>query len=241
MGYQQKLGEIDSKHKIRITGASGVNNYVDCPLPDNFGFTVGSVFSTPFDTGAISGLLAKPLAATDVGLAQTISMNKVFMNPEPTEISFEMEFSAFYSAKTEVLAPIIKLLQMSLSSKLTVQKSADKIQDLINRLSGLGVSLSDSDNGISNAAEQSEFTKTTGDAALGLIGFLQAPSTVNIMFGDLIYIRDAFVSNVGVRFSNKLDISGIPMSATCSVSIILQRPPTIETIADEWFSGIGDL
>ena len=104
--HQIKMNELDSKFKMTIKSQLDRDLIVQAPLPDDFGFTVGNVYSTPFDTGGLSETMQKALAltskATDTSAFSGklgITMDKVFTNPEPTEISFDLEFTAFYDAK----------------------------------------------------------------------------------------------------------------------------------------------
>jgi hypothetical protein len=200
--------------------------YVECPLNDDFGFTVGSVFSTPFDTGGFNSNIAKAAALSNVGLNQLVAMKKVFNNPEPTEISFEVEFVAFYSAKHEVIVPVLRLLRMSLSRNLDVEQVESKFQTAVNAFVETERTVS---------APLSSEDRQQVDRALSFIGFIAAPDKVNIHFGDLYMISDAYISSVAVKFSNQLDKDGIPMRATCNVTAIMERPPTINNIVDDWF------
>ena len=236
MSYQQKLKELETKHTLELIPASGANRSVRAKLPEEFGFTVGNNFSAPFDIGQLNGIIAKGAAAGAISLNQMISMQKVFMNPEPTEISFDMEFNAYYDSIGEVIEPVVNLLRISLSKQLTTELIDAKIKSIIQRaydLAGGNGHLS-YDYGSTTAASTSDSAANT---ALELIGFISSPDMIYIRFGDLYTINQAYVSSVAVKFSNKLDQYGMPMSCTCSVSAILRRPPTVETVMDGWFGG----
>lgn len=127
---QLKMAELDNKHKLRIS--SGDKYHVEAPLPDNFGFTVGSEYTTPFDLGSVSGTLQKLYAIGGISAPVGLRMRKMYANPEPTEISFEMEFAAYHSAKEDVVVPIVTLMVMSLGRVITKQDVEAAIEKFSN-------------------------------------------------------------------------------------------------------------
>lgn len=235
MSYQQKIRELPTKHTLEIRSGVRGGTTIHANLPDGFGFTVGNVFSSPFDTGALNGMIAKGAAVGAIGLNQMVSMQKVFMNPEPTEISFEMKFDAYYDPVGEVVAPVINLLRVSLSRQLNSATIDQKVKDIIQGAYEIAGGSGEIEYKGGYASVANDATGEKLDTALELIGFIASPDTVSIRFGDVYTIRDAFISSVGIAFSNKLDRNGMPMSCTCNVSAVLRRPPTVETVLDNWF------
>lgn len=84
---------------------------------------MGSEFTATFDANTLSGVLQKfklPFAgqiSRRVGVVTT----KFYANPEPTEISFELEFHAEYSARDEVVIPMVTLAMMSLGRNMNFE------------------------------------------------------------------------------------------------------------------------
>lgn len=275
---QQYLDETPTKHKIIITrfNEDGNSTVVQSALPDNFGFTVGSEFGTPFDTTSISQMLQKVsifrkydtqtlnkfTAKANVGQKLAFTMDKGFLNPQPTEISFEMEFNAYYSAMEEVLLPMIRLLHISLGSVLERKDAEATLRDLEGMLrsagSAVGVAakntkeIIDGDDSIggreiyekSKAAYSEEQTATVlqggvfegimggVERALQFVKIIRGPAPCSVQFGDVYTFSEAFISSVGVKFSNKLDITGIPLSGTASVTCLLKSPPVAQDLGD---------
>ena len=240
---QQKLGELKSKFKITLLSGG---RKVEAPLPNDFGFTVGSEYTTPFDIGSMSSGLQKLYAVGGISNPVGIRMRKMYANPEPTEISFDMEFAAYYSAKEEVVIPVVTLMAMSLGRE---AKYAD-IEAALRKMGaaavkgasliGFGEEQADSANQTANETADSiadEKYAKAGDRLMGLIGLIKSPEIVTLKFGDFLIIDNAFITSTGVQFSNTLDKDGYPMSAKVSVTCTLQVAPIADDIV-KMFSGI---
>lgn len=251
---QRKMSELSSKHKIVLS--SGTRK-VEAPLPPDFGFTVGSEYTTPFDVGNISGNIQKLYAVLGISNPVGLRMRKLYANPEPSEISFDMEFAAYYSAKEEVVLPIVTLLMMSLGH---VTTNAD-IEAYIKRFANLaakGIALTGeaaetvellsggAADAINSGATYTEgavdtatdvATETLNDGTvsavtgsiLDLINLISAPEPCILRFGDFITLPKVFVTSTAVQFSNVLDKDGYPMSGTVSVTCV----PQLAILADD--------
>lgn len=239
---QRKLQEIEDKHKIIIT--SGTRR-IEAPLPPDFGFTVGSEYTTPFDIGSVSGKLQQLYAVGQISAPVGLRMRKMYANPEPTEISFEMEFSAFYSAKEEVVLPMVTLMIVSLGRTVKYADIEAKIQKATNLvakgLTLMGVDgekqIETVDEGISDGLSNPDASKY-GSKALDMINLINAPEPVQVRFGNLINFRNAFITSTAVTFSNVLDKDGYPMSGKVAVTCTLQTAPVADDIV-EAFMDIG--
>lgn len=230
---KRKLQELDDKFKVIVTSGYRV---VEAPLPDNFGFTVGSEYTTPFDAGAMSGTMQKLYAVGQISNPVGLRMRKMYANPEPTEISFEMEFSAFYSAKEEVILPVITILTICLGRQATYEDIKNKLGTVSEYLSK-GLELVGLDKGDVDAAENAKSDEKTGvisdengSRIMSLIHLVEAPEIASIRFGNVLEIPNAFLTSTGVQFSNTLDKDGYPMSATVNVTATLQVAPIADDI-----------
>lgn len=116
--YQQRLNELPKSKVIEIIGGDDGNIRVRAPLPAEYGYTVGSEYSAPFDVSLPSGILQKGLALSGISQKIGIRMQNMYSNPVPTEISLDLEFDAYYNAKTEVVLPVLNLAHMSLGTAL---------------------------------------------------------------------------------------------------------------------------
>lgn len=240
---QHKLSELSSKFKITLISAG---RRVEAPLPADFGFTVGSEYTTPFDIGSMSGGLQKLYAVGGISNPVGLRMRKMYANPEPTEISFDMEFAAYYSAKEEVAMPVVTLMTMCLGR---VARYAD-IEKTVRKMGALAVKGSDLFGFGSDAADvanetagstaddiaESQYAEA-GDRLMGLIGLIKSPEIVTLKFGDFLIIDNAFITSTGVQFSNVLDKDGYPMSAKVSVTCTLQLAPVADDVV-AMFGGI---
>lgn len=243
MTTQYKMAELPSKFKVTILSAG---RKVEAPLPPDFGFTVGSEFTTPFDVGSMSGGLQKLYAIGQISNPVGLRMRKMYANPEPVEISFEMEFAAYYSAKEEVVMPVVVLTTMCLGREAkysdienTVRKmgtAAVKGASLI----GFGGDGADQVNqatgSAADAVRDSEYAGA-GDRLMGLIGLIKAPEVATIKFGDFLTITDVFLTSTAIQFSNTVDRDGYPMSAKVSVTCTLQVAPVADDVV-KMFGGI---
>ena len=116
--YQQRLNELPKSKVIEIIGGDDGELRVRAPLPAEYGYTVGSEYSAPFDVSLPSGILQKGMALANVSQKIGIRMQNMYSNPVPTEISLDLEFDAYYNAKTEVVLPVLNLAHMSLGTAL---------------------------------------------------------------------------------------------------------------------------
>lgn len=240
---QHKLSELNSKFKIALISGG---RRVEAPLPPDFGFTVGSEYTTPFDVGSMSGGLQKLYAVGGISNPVGLRMRKMYANPEPTEISFEMEFAAYYSAKEEVAMPVITLMSMGLGREAKyadIEKTVRKMGSLAVKgadLFGYGSEAADDANNSANDAADSIADSKyadAGDRLMDLIGLIKAPEVVTIKFGEFMIIDSAYITSTGVQFSNVLDRDGYPMSAKVSVTCTLEVAPIADDIL-RMFNGI---
>lgn len=240
---QYHMHELDSMFKVRITQNSDDGEaYIEAPLPAEFGFSVGSQFTATFDANTLSGVLQKfklPFAGNiskRVGVATT----KFYSNPEPTEITFDLEFHAEYSARDEVVAPMVALAALSLGKKLEFDRIAEEVgklydlgRDGIDKLMKLLPSLLEDD-----PTDEIEFDsqnlsrkqKQGLSSALDFIGLIEGPNTVSIRFGNVYILDDVWVSSVTPVFSNVVDAEGLPLAGTCSVTAVLRRDPVVDDL-----------
>lgn len=221
----------DNRFTIRIkkNGDSNIGSYVvKAPLPENWGFTIGSEFSAPFDANFVSGAAAKILAMGGVSSKLGVATKKLYSNPEPTEISFDMQFEAYEDAKNDVLVPIIVLMSMAIGSRLTLEEAANEIESLINQASSNTRGAPAFDEGTLASSIQSSPVGQAGSRAFDFLTFVQGPPTVTLRFGNVIKFRNTYITSVAPSFSNIMDRDGVPMSATVSVTAILELDPIMD-------------
>lgn len=229
---------------IKQRGAIGGKKLeVTAPLQDDFGMTVGSEFATPFDTGSINNIMSKIFYVTAISQKAGIRMKKLYAAPEPTEISFDMEFAAFYNAKDEVLLPAVTLLTMALGRRLTAEDVVARVEKYaveLAKFSGRVVDSTFGEGEISDFFKEAEDTDVDVDKknleisnkVLGLISVIQGPPLSEIRFGDVMVLPKCFITSAAAKFSNVLDPDGVPMSAVVSVTATLETAPIAEDIQD---------
>ena len=235
---QHYLNQLDKKFKLTI---SNTDYTVQCPLPDGVGMTLGSEYSEPFDTAAVSGLWQKVFAVGGASSKIGISMKKMFTNPEPTEMSFEMELTAYFSAKDEVFMPIVHLCNMTLGSRITWKDVSEKTRELAEMVQRGADAVSEY-TGVSGEDVAADTSSLNSDSAnlyggklLGLIGLIQSPKQVKVEFGSYMTWRRMYITSIAPQFSNKVDRDGYPMSAKVSVTITPETYP----VADDMLSVFG--
>lgn len=235
MATQHKMSELPSKFKITLLSGG---NRVEAPLPADFGFTVGSEYTTPFDVGSMSSGLQKLYAVGGISNPVGLRMQKLYANPEPTEISFDMEFAAYYSAKEEVAYPVAVLMSMGLGKVATSADIVNRVRNVAVKAAkgadffGFGQEGNEVAGAIDETTDKALESKYTAsaDRLMGLIGLIAAPDIVTIKFGDFLIIQNAFLTSTGVQFSNTVDKDGYPMSAKVSVTCTLQTAPIAEDV-----------
>lgn len=243
----QHMQTIGRKHKIRVSSSVGV---VEAPLPDDFGLTIGSSYTTLFDLGSLNGVLSKGAAILSVSQKVGVSMKRMFSNPEPSEISFDMEFVAMNDAYSEVVMPIKTMLLMAAPSHVSASEGANSIKEMADSAGELtettkgGILGAIADQANSLAGEVSSFFSdavnqpeavSSAQKAMDLIGFIKGPDKANIYFGNIFSLQDAYISSVSFRMSNVLDSRGYPMKGGCSVTVVLEDTPLKHSV-NEWFN-----
>lgn len=221
MANLMKISEIDSKFKIAIENNT---NRVEAPLHNDFGFTVGSEYTTPFDIGTVSGMLQKSMAVAGVSSPVGLRMRKMYANPEPTELSFKMSFDAYYDAHTEVIAPVVTLVTMGLGREMRDTDVTDKLS----ALSGIIDTVTGTT--IDTSSVSPDSGKGVSSKVLGLIKMINAPQVCTLHFGDFLTFDNVYITSTAVTFSNNLDENGIPMSAEVNVTCTLQIAPIADDI-----------
>lgn len=247
---QYKMDQTDDKYKIIITRQSDGGGFirVQAPLPDGFGMSVGSEFTAPFDSSSVAGVLQKfkipSMAAGGISRRIGVATTKYYSNPEPTEISFELEFHAEYSARHEVVEPVVALMMMALGEGLTlgdISSTVDKVRGSIDSL----ISMVTGDEDIDEPDNSTNTSDIINDAlgigthdgeavinsASAFLRLIKAPKTVSVRFGNVYEINNLWVSSVTPSFSNVVDAQGFPLSATCSVTMIMGQDPLAPDVA----------
>lgn len=239
---QYKMNEIDPKHKLVIsTPEYGI---IQTYLPEQFGFTVGSEFSAPFDQNLLGGTLQKVAAVSGFANKRGIATKKMYSNPEPTEISFELVFDAYYSAREEVLVPVIKLMCSAVGQEVTWDVLDEKFKKLVRTTSGavanpidslLGGD-SDSSSSIESEGDNLTLSSTgvsksrTSERILELLSFIAGPDKVSMSFGSVYRLPEVWISSVSAMFDNTVDAQGFPMRATVNLTCQVEKDPVKEDI-----------
>lgn len=233
---QHKMLEVDPKFRLEIYNE---DYSVYATLPSEFGFTVGSEYSEPFDSGAMSSSWQKAFAVAGIANSKFgMRMQKMFTNPEPTEMSISIDFFAYKSAKDEVFMPIVYLCLMTLGSNLTwddvstkARELAELIQsgaDTVNLVTGLNEQVDTSD---INVDQENQY----GGRMLDLVGLIQSPKKVAVKFGTFMHWRNMYITSVSPNFHTILDKDGFPTKASVSLTITPEYYP----IADEMLENFG--
>jgi hypothetical protein len=242
---------------IKQRKPDGKSISVTAPLPDGFGMTVGSEYSTPFDTANINNMLSKGLYLAGIGQKAGLLMNKFYSNPVPTEVSFEMEFFSYYNAFEEVVIPSVLLMNMSLGRNKKWEGLKQDIKSWIETAKEAyqqGVSFAESalPTGPNGEKKNLDIFKNaradvttpavvdkSGERIMELFGIIDAPETVTISFGDVYRLTNCYITHVGTKYSNILDIAGYPTHCTCSVTATLERAPVADDISSFYnFKGV---
>lgn len=231
---QHWLNEKDDKFKIIISGRDAGKRYkIQSPLPDSFGMTLGSEYSEPFDTGALSDKWAKAFAIGGIGQKAGLRMKKMFTNAEPTEISFDMEFVAYYDAADEVLLPIVQLCRLTLGHVLQGEDINKKFEDLVNKLTFASTAniLSDIESAGDTVSENEDVNKY-GSRVLEIASLIDSPPKVKLQFGNIMKWKNMYITSIAPQFSNVLDENGIPLSAKVSVTLTPEQYPVVDDMLD---------
>jgi len=221
---QTVMSQTPRANKIRVVTHVGI---VEAPLPDNVGYSLGSNYSAPFEGQFLSGAAAKAAVFAGYPPQFGVSTTKFYSSPEPSEISFELEFNAYYDAADEVLIPVARLMVAALGIETTLQDLKEELGDMYAAItsrfgSALGLS-GDEDNPMS--ADGGEIEERANELS-EVIGFIRAPERpATIYVGNMFTLEEVYISSVTPQFSNVLDSRGYPLSATVSMTAVFRKSP----------------
>lgn len=214
------VAQLPTEEKVKFTH-NNKNKWkdwsVEAPLPDGFGFGVGSQIGSPFDMEP-NEMLKKAMAFGGVSQRLGLMAKKFYEGPEETEISLDLNFEAYYSASREVIVPIVTLMMMSTAHIDNANNTDGIVKTIMQSVEKTGQGAMEA-----TVGEDSEMAETDIGS---MIKYLRAPDTVNVSFGKTFRIKRAYITNVEPSFSNVLDNLGYPVSASCSVTIALEEPMT---------------
>ena len=202
---KQLIHIIDPIHKMTV----------QANMPETMTVGVGSDIGSPFAGYASEGTAAKVLAlSTGASSKIGIVTKRLFMGIDQPDISLDLKFEAYYSAFDEVLIPAVKLMLMATSEEKNLEGAIRKILKGLEKAETIG----------GDALASLNDTKRVDTDKL--INYIKTPAVCKIKFGDIFTVRNAFLSNVSVSFSNVLDSDFVPMEATVSITITPQDPFT---------------
>ena len=198
---------------------------VTAGLPDGHGVSVGSTFTDPFnknvgDSSKLQGLATR--AATFLGVSRkpgAMATSIYYEGPEPTEISFELNFESFYSAKDEVIIPVMNLMMMGVGR----EYGLDHITEMYDFFDQFIDAINDVDESLTDR-----------------IGVIKGPEICRVRMGKTTVFDRCYISSVAPTFSNVLDNQFLPVSATCSITVKLERNPTQESVASMFRQSFGE-
>lgn len=233
---QTFMKTVPRANKIRFRMHTGV---VEAPLMDNVSFTVGSQYSAPFDSDLVSGNLSRAVLATGHAPKVGISTTKYYVSPEPAEVTFDLEFKAFYDAREEVFIPVARLVIAALGIETTYEEMKAELAKVVGWIevnTGFSVGASNDDvEGSNNTGLDSTTVEELEDSASDITEFVSVlrapPRTSVINVGNIYTLESVYISSVSPQFSNVVDSRGYPMSATVSVTAVFERSPTANSMA----------
>lgn len=214
---------------------------VFAPLIETFGFTVGSEFTAPFDANFVSGAMQKTFALANVSQKLGASTRKMYSNPEPTEISFDMQFEAYADPFNDVFVPVVYMMALAIGRRMDLPDVGRVIDETISKLSNAVGRTQDAPSAEEFFAQEGNEYIDQAGRVFGFLNFVAGPPIARIRFGNVITFKNAYITSVAPQFSNIMDKNGIPMSATVSVTAILEEDPTIndENFSDFFDRGLG--
>lgn len=216
-----RLNNLDPAQKLIITQydreEGSTINEIEAALPDAFGISVGSVFTDPFNANVTNDSTAEKAAAfLNVSRKIGARVTSVFYSgPEPTEMSIELEFNAFYSAVEEVVVPCMSLMLMAVGRQYDYRKLKGQFTGAVGNYVDRYIQVIEESN-------QSGFAEE--------VGLIVGPSPVRVKFGKTLYLDAAYIATASPSFSNVLDNQFMPMSATCAITVKIQRNPVYDEI-----------
>lgn len=214
---------MDSGQLVTISFHEDGTGRIKAPLPDNFGISVGSEYTDPYNQNMTDSLGGLGTVLENVGRVAGVSRKLgvattiFYSGPEPTEISFDLEFSAYYDAKKEVVDPIKKLMRNSVGREISTDDLDEEEKEEIDERTD-GALSSDLGQQIANKA-----------------ALIKGPSLATIRFGKTIKIQSCYIQSVGVQFSNVLDNQFYPVHGVASVTARIEQNP-VRSDVDRFFN-----
>lgn len=224
----QKVKELDQGQKIQIRqGQPGSGSIViESPLPENFGFSAGSQFGSPFASYMSHGLGSMIGVATGFSQSYGLFTQNFFEGPQMTQVSFDMHFDTWEDSMADVILPVMYLMSFSVGA------ATDKLKPLAKEVASIAnIPIQAILTGINTV----EGTVTSGlkntQISSNIFQMMDTPALCTLKFGNAYTLRSMFVSNVSLQFSNVLDQNYIPMNCVASVTADFKNPLSSGDIA----------
>jgi len=223
LGWESKRinKEVPDAHKVKVISQL-FNNPIVGHLPEEFGFGVGSEFSEPFSSILPEGRTAQiAQAISGMSMKHGIVSERFYSGAEPADFSFDLEFHSFYSAKEEVVIPIVKLLMLGVGIENELIEDGEEIAEKLD-------------------AEQffdqlPVFADSARDWVEDInVSVFMSHDPITIKFGDSLTVSNIYFQNVSYTFSNVLEQGedgAFPIKGTASINAIFRTPPSHKDIA----------
>lgn len=225
----QKVQELDIGQKIQVKQyGGGPSSIVESPLPESFGFSSGSQFGSPFASYRSGGLLSQIGAISGFSTNFGLFTRKFYEGPQESQVSFDMKFDTWEDSIKDVIIPVTVLMIFSTGyeqSKLTTaeQAAASIMKHLSSIIPQTAVNI---ENTVRKHIDSNLPNIDTSGFNYNIFQMLHTPPEIAIRFGNAFTLREMFLSNVSLQFSNVLDNNYIPMSCTASITADYKNPLT---------------
>jgi hypothetical protein len=208
-------------------------------LPETIRVSVSSSFGMPFGQ-AISeklNLAAKVLGGTTL-VSQSMTM-QVWEGTAPLELTIEMEFLAETDPKTEVIAPIQKLLQLVMPKKTS---RTGRLEPPGPQLDWTKLMDDTQTEALSSVTGQQSEGNKFGDALRTAAD--SAKGKISVYLGNFMKFDNVVVENVDTTFHTMFDKNGLPLRATVALTfktfmVLAQSDAPEEDDLTRLFNGHG--
>lgn len=185
--------------------------HVELPMPENFNFSLGSSFASPFAQGFVRNGIAT--ATTLLGLTNLVTQSMTMQVWQgTTDVQFQMTFELFATtdADKEVVKPIYDLLSLTLPG----------------RTSSFGGFLVPP--GPSIDTKNSDVNVSFKSGVQANVVF---KNEISLQIGNFVRFDSVVIESVNHVFDSHFDSRGLPLAANIDISFKTFVVPTVEDLS----------
>lgn len=222
VGYNSDATELDIRHRISIFSLYQ-NTRIQCPIQKQIEIKTGSDWIQLIPPSMLEGLnqINALTGALGFSVYQKFFSRRIWNGSRPLELRLPMKFAAVKDAFQDVVAPVQRLLKMTLPRRggLILE---DQVKALNEYTSKVGIKVPQTQMLIPPGPDPFTEIQTGGKQLTG--------DRIDIYFGKIACFRNVIISDVSATFDSRVDANGKPIAADVDLQFQTYEMYTAEDV-----------